>query len=92
MNKQETAEAIKVMQAWIDGADIEALSNEDEGEWVHIKSFGPSWGWSKQKYRIKPSPREFWITVEPPGETLVAWSQEPLNINGQIIKVREVLE
>lgn len=94
MNKQETAEAIKVMQAFVDGEEIqlcEPLSKLDsQVNWRDLTG-EPGWVWHKFQYRIAPKPREFWITIEPPGETLTAWSQKPQNVNGETIKVHEDL-
>jgi len=89
VDKKETAEAILVMQAWIDDKGVQQISRTRQEAWIDYAE--PAWQWGLFKYRIKPSPREFWITIEPPGETLVAWSQKPQNINGDIIKVCEVL-
>ncbi len=35
--------------------------------------------------------RDFWISIEEPGETLVAWSVPPINVKGELIKVREIM-
>ena len=61
MNKEQTKEAIKVMQAYVDGAAVEVahisgLSFERTSE--------PVWNWGDYIYRIKPEPRE-WYEVAP---------------------------
>lgn len=48
MTREETKERIKVMQAYVDGKDVEVL-NTDEWELVSNPSWSPA-----TKYRIKP--------------------------------------
>ncbi len=90
MNKQETAEAIKVMQAYVDGTEIECKTGMDE--W--LSGVEPAWDFLHGQYRIKPKPREFWIdTVATEHSHLKAFEQEPdRSDNWPYIKVREVLE
>ncbi len=64
MNKQETAEAILVMQAWIDGEEVE-WTRRDEPVFPWKGSNGFLWDWNTNKYRIKPQPREWWLNLEP---------------------------
>ena len=53
MTKEETAECIKVMQAFANGEIIEEKRfSFDTAEWV--ESIDPSWQWYKFDYRIKP--------------------------------------
>ncbi len=58
MNKDETREAIKTMQAYVDGAEIELRNvNTDE-----VKDApAPQWNFVICQYSIKPVPRTFWI-------------------------------
>lgn len=51
MNREETKEAIKVMQAYCEGKDIQI---KVDGEWTDIES--PNWCFGTQEYRIKPEP------------------------------------
>jgi hypothetical protein len=51
MNIEETKEAIRVMQAFVDGKDLEVLGPVGKWEPVHF----PRWGWDDTKYRIKPT-------------------------------------
>ena len=51
MNIEETKEAIHVMQAFVDGTDLEVLCPVGKCEPVHF----PRWGWDDTKYRIKPT-------------------------------------
>ena len=50
MNIEETKEAIRVMQAFVDGKDIEVFGPVGKWEPVHF----PRWGWDDTQYRIKP--------------------------------------
>jgi hypothetical protein len=60
MNREETIAAIKVMQAYVYGAEIEF--SERPGEWEPCVG-GPLWNWSGRDYRIKPKPLECWVLV-----------------------------
>ena len=51
MTREETEERIKVMQAFVDGKDVEVL-NTDKWELVSNPSWSPN-----TKYRIKPEPK-----------------------------------
>lgn len=51
MTREETKERIKVMQAFVDGKDVEVL-NTDKWELVSNPSWSPA-----TKYRIKPEPK-----------------------------------
>ena len=56
MTKEETAECIKVMQAYTNGEIIEEKRlSFDSTEWV--ESIDPTWQWYKFDYRIKPRPK-----------------------------------
>ena len=55
MTKEKTKEAIKVMQAYVDGAEIELRSKYNpEDTW---ETEEPNWTWSKFDYRIKSAPK-----------------------------------
>lgn len=54
MNRKETAERIEIMQAFVDGKQIEF--KDSMGRWCEAKN--PLWNWdSERKYRIKPKPK-----------------------------------
>lgn len=54
MDRKETAECIKIMQAFVDGKQIEF--KDSVGRWCEAKN--PLWSWdSGRKYRIKPEPK-----------------------------------
>jgi len=50
MNIEETKEAIRVMQAYVEGKDVESMY---DGKWAII--YVPRWNWSDTEYRIKPT-------------------------------------
>lgn len=52
MNIEETKKAIEVMQAFVDGKEIEYRGNGD-CDWTKLSI--PAWDWSKYIYRIKPA-------------------------------------
>ncbi len=84
MNRERAKELLPVIQAFADGEDIEA---KGLGDW--IVTTDATWK-AECTYRIKPKPREFWISIEENGHD--AWTYKPSNINGEVIKVIEVIE
>lgn len=57
-----TEEKIKIMQAYVDGKDIECrLIDRVDHEWVHVTTSYPLWNWPCREYRIKATPREFYV-------------------------------
>jgi len=67
MNIEETIEAIRVMQAYVDGKDIEILGPVRKWEPVNC----PRWAWGDTQYRIKPTAKlRPWTADEVP---LGAW-------------------
>jgi len=107
MNREETKQAIEVMQAWLDGKEIEFYS-PDHG-WQRCFDI-TGWKFDKYEYRVKPAPRKprEWLLDESPS----GWLSMPWDRSGQeiakgiyfgegvmqlepghkIIKVREVIE
>lgn len=54
MTREKTAECIKVMQAYLDGKQIEF--KDCMGRWCEVNN--PLWNWdSERDYRIKPEPK-----------------------------------
>lgn len=53
MTKEDIAECIKVMQAYVEGKQIQYVDSETE-DWADIES--PIWNWDTYDYRIKPEP------------------------------------
>ena len=63
MNIEQTKEAIRVMQAYVDGKDIQILGPVKKWEPVNC----PRWGWSDTEYRVKPTAKlRPWIADEVP--------------------------
>ena len=59
MNREETAEAIKVMQEFMGGADgLQIKSSRARSD--YRDTIMPSWNWNDDAdmYRFKPKPRE----------------------------------
>jgi hypothetical protein len=52
MNKEQTIEAIKVMQAFVDGKEVISMTTPA------VTTDSPSWNWANDisAYRIKPTP------------------------------------
>jgi len=66
MTREQTIEAIKVMQGFVDGKEVEHRYN---GKWVKI--YVPRWDWDDTEYRIKPTAKlRPWTADEVP---LGAW-------------------
>jgi len=59
MNRKDTIKCIEIMQAYVDGADIEC--RVDGGAWRSASA--PIWD-HVLTYRIKPTARDFWISDE----------------------------
>ena len=87
MNREETAKAIEVMQAFVDGAEIEV--DHPEMGWIVLHD-EPSWDWLEVNYRIKPKPREFWLAGDDNCRD-GSWRVVPGSGMGAI-KVREILD
>ena len=51
MNIEKTKEAIRIMQAFVDGKEVEAFSPCQKWE----SATTPRWGWDDTQYRIKPT-------------------------------------
>jgi hypothetical protein len=69
MNIEETKEAIRIMQAFVDGKEVEHWYYE---MWVKIHV--PRWDWDNTEYRIKPTPTfRPWTFDEVP---LGAWMRD----------------
>ena len=92
MNREDTKQAIEVMQAYVDGAEIEAQFL-DNGNWVkETKDLGPTWNFGACSYRIKPKPREFWICTTKGSHRHYYNCVDHKPVNTNYIKVREIIE
>jgi len=71
MNIEQTKEAIRVMQAFVDGKEVECLNRGLEGS---VTTTNPSWNWTNCFFRIKPTPTlRPWTADEVP---LGAWMRD----------------
>jgi hypothetical protein len=93
-----TSEKIAVMQAFLDGKEIESLPRiGGTGKWVAWPE--PKWDWDCCDYRVKPGTREWWCLFPSPfnqfgsREAAEAFRDRPNSFfGGEVIHVREVLE
>ena len=67
MNIEQTKEAIRVMQAFVDGKEVEY--ERPDGIWTLINN--PVWNWNTQEYRIKPTAK------------LRPWTADEVPLGGQ---------
>lgn len=76
MTKDETRYAIAVMQAYVDGKEIE-FRHLREGKFFELKDpSSPSWDFHTFEYRIKPSPKVIWVNEYPDDAIGVHATQE----------------
>jgi len=69
MTLEQTKEAIRVMQAYVDGKEVES-KHITSHNWVLDKT--PRWNWDNFDYRIKPTP------------VLRPWTADEVPVGGQI--------
>jgi len=91
MNREKTRKAIEVMQAYLDGKEIQSCDGIEDA-WADITN--PVWSWFEYRYRIKPEPREFWVDVDDSGHPECVMTVRPTVIRAGLrrIKVKEVME
>ena len=53
MNIEETKEAIRIMQAFVDGKEVEVMGLLKTSFWLSAET--PCWDWNTSTYRIKPT-------------------------------------
>ena len=64
MNKEQTIEAIRVMQAFVDGKEVQ-FRHRGLVEWDTV--IVPTWNWSDIEFRIKPTAKlRLWTADEVP--------------------------
>ena len=79
MTREETKEAIRVMQAFVDGKDLEYKRHD--GVWMLTTM--PSWNWNSIDYRIKPTATlRPWTADEVP---LGAWMRFKRNPQDRVL-------
>lgn len=70
MDREETKEAIKVMQAWVDGRTDIQFRYRGSSKWTGFVGNAPAlWDWCANEYRIKPQPVEVtcWAIIKDGG-------------------------
>ena len=61
MNREDTKKAIAVMQAYVDGEEIEWRDHVySDAPWKPVKG-EPLWAFEHNEYRVRSNPREFWV-------------------------------
>ena len=90
MNKEQTKECIRIMQAFVDGKAVQ-YRYSDAAEWFDANGLSElSWNWIAYDYRIKPEPKIIYVNEYMGGGTaetsigLAFENQEP----GRVAYVR----
>jgi len=99
MNKQETAEAILVMQGYAGGGIVEEKDRDPDGVqgWHEYQEpHTPLFNFELYEYRIKPSPLEVYLHINRKTGKVVGWNHkhETMHQNPKIIHTlfREVIQ
>jgi hypothetical protein len=75
MNIEQTKEAIRIMQAFVDGEELQSMN--PAGNWASVTV--PRWNWDDTQYRIKPAPTlRPWTADEVP---LGAWMRKKQDVS-----------
>ena len=94
MNRAETAEAIKVMQAWLDGKEVEwRYPKAEDEEWSPTgdPSRGETQTWSETfEYRIKRAPKVVPWTAETFPKDRPVWVKNKASATGFVQQIHEV--
>lgn len=61
MNREQTIEAIKVMQAWVDGEVVQCYWAD---EWHDMPHYDVNWSLFTHAYRIKPKPMRKYVVID----------------------------
>ena len=79
MTREQTIEAIRVMQAYVDGKEVEY--ERPDGIWMLTTT--PCWNWNSIEYRIKPTAKlRPWTPDEVP---LGAWMRFKRNPQDRVL-------
>lgn len=103
MKRDEARKYIEIFQAYADGKPIqerELLRGPERSPWLDVKTDDIDWSFDFWEYRIKPSPRTWYILIPDGYGAAVGCKPVPTvvedgdyaNYAGTAIKVREVLD
>lgn len=93
MNREQSIEAIKVMQAWLDGEEVEGME-KDGHPWKNIYRT-PTWDWARCEYRIKPKPMRKYVVILANGksdtfdsqhEAISSWHSDFIKWHGWMVE------
>ena len=100
MSKGKLQEAIKVMQAFADGKEIQYYQEECSPRWQ--STLFPVWNWQEVNYRIKPEPLVIYAAMRDTKDAIYIASRNVLAVqdsvassnytDGKVRKFVEVIE
>ena len=98
MNRERAKELLPIIQAYVEGKDIQFRSNEYEGSWIDMPTedeLTRTFPAEDYQYRIKPEPMEVWLVFH--NDTFIAKFNNKVAAheympNGNIKHFREVTE
>jgi len=96
MNVERTKKCIEVMQAFVEGKEVEWRRKYQEHEQWKVINTAPTWNFTRFDYRIRKEPIEVWAFVSDRGVSLA----EPeflrkgasIGSDTRLIRLREVVE
>jgi hypothetical protein len=59
----KTKEKIEVIQAYLDGKQIQVLDGGNWVDYIHFVRWEPVWQWGEFDYRVKPVPEEIYLVT-----------------------------
>lgn len=100
MNKNDAAQYLPLVQALADGKVIQEYRHVDLNKQAWMDCVNPEFDrYPASNYRIKPEPREVWVTFSPNGTPLSVASVHPCYVpsdsrgeSAYVSRYREVLE
>lgn len=76
MTREETKKAIEIMQAYVDGKEIEDFYAPAFNNAWYLQQ-DPTWNWTSREYRIKEEPKLHYIDHNIQCVVKAAWKEEP---------------
>ena len=74
MNREKTEKAIDVMQAYVDGKEVQFKRIDSRKAWEDFKPWStPIWDWYCFDYRVKPEPIVRWAALSTENEVIVLY-------------------